>query len=115
MTHGPRAAFTIIEALVATAMLGVAGASLAATLTVVATVQNRAALRAATAAAGGRRLNALVRRPCTAPDTAGADAAGPVLDAWTARRTGGSWVFADTLRAPGAPAAVIGGTVPCRR
>lgn len=108
------AGFSVVEALVATAMLGIAGGLLAATLTVTTATRRRATLELRTARFMHERISDLSRRPCTAPDTSGASRDGPVLEWWTAQRAGGGWAIAESVSVAGlAPGAQARGTVLC--
>jgi type II secretory pathway pseudopilin PulG len=110
-----RAAFTIVEALVAIAMMGIAGAFLAAAYTVTTAARRSAVLDARSADAVHLRIAFLSRRPCAAPDTSATVLNGRVMEAWRARRSGSGWNFVDSVAMPGAPPrASVTGTVPCR-
>ena len=113
MRHGPRAGFSIVEALVATVMMGIAGGLLSAAFTV-ATAARRSALRDTDAALALRtRVALLARRPCSAGDTAGVEVHGPTTVAWSAHRTESGWSFTDTVSVAGAAPLRAAGTVPC--
>lgn len=111
----PRAAgFSVIEAIVATTMLGVAAAMLAATLGALRTFRATAEARAASALAVGERVATLARRPCASGDTAGSERLGRAITRWGATRSGAAWSYAESTAAPGGgPALVIEGRVPC--
>lgn len=93
--------FSIVEALVATMLVGVASALLASALTV-RTVARRDAARDATAAAAlGDLVGVLAARPCLAADTSAEStretAMGTALVRWHARRAGAGWAFAESV------------------
>lgn len=114
--------FSIVEALVATMLVGVASALLASALTV-RTVARRDAARDATAAAAlGDLLGLLAARPCVAADTSAEStretAMGTALVRWHARRSGAGWAFAESVSVrvgTGAGSDVVAteGRVPC--
>ncbi len=112
----PRArGFSVVEALAATTMLGVAGAMLAAGFGVIGAARARAGLRSGAAILAGERLSLLSRRPCEARDTSGEGRAGTAVSRWAAERTAGGWTFAETTIAPRAgPPLVVEGEVACR-
>ena len=104
MQTSSRSAFTVVEALVATMIMGVAGALLAAALTVTTAARRRASLDVRTAALVHERVAVLARRPCAAADTTGTAQVGNATAWWTARRVGSGWAFAESVRVPGAAA-----------
>jgi type II secretory pathway pseudopilin PulG len=109
-----RSGLTIVEALIATALMGVAGSMLAASFTVAGTARRNAARDARAAQALRERIAVLSRRPCAAPDTAGVDASGGATVFWTAHRAESAWRYSDSVIVPGAvPHAPDGGLVPC--
>jgi type II secretory pathway component PulJ len=111
-----RTGFSVVEAIVATTMLGVVGAMLAGTFSVVRAARARAEARGASALVVAERVATLARRPCTAADTAGGDRLGRAISRWAANRSGAAWAFADSTTAPGSgPPVVIAGQVPCPR
>ena len=94
--HRPRPALSLVEVVVALAVLGVAVATLAAAL--LSDVRLRA-LSHAQAGAGRRshdRIEMLAVRRCTA-DTAGAAVESWGAEAWRATRDGRSWYLKDSL------------------
>ncbi len=109
-----RTGFSVVEAIVATTMLGVAGAMLAGTFSVLHAMRAHAAARAASSVAVAERVAVLARRPCAAGDTAGADRLGRAVSRWGARGLGAAWAFADSTAAPGGgPPVVTSGQVSC--
>jgi type II secretory pathway pseudopilin PulG len=107
--------FSIVEALVALAMMGIAGGLLAATFTVTLAARRSAALDVHSAAVVRTRIAVLARRPCSAADTSGVDQLDGAVDTWSARRTESAWEFSDSLAIPGVAArAPLSGRVRCR-
>ena len=109
-----RPAFTVVEALVATAVIGVASAALAAAFTATGSLRARAAIRVAAATLPRARIASLAARSCAAPDTAGGIAVSGLRGTWVARRTGAAWTFSDSARASTADAFRFDGSVSCR-
>jgi type II secretory pathway component PulJ len=106
MRAGPvltRRGFTVVEALVATMIMGVAGGLLAAAFIVTTAARRHAALDMQTAVQVRERIAHLSRRPCAAADTAGTAAHGNALIWWRASRVPEGWSFADSVALPGAP------------
>jgi type II secretory pathway pseudopilin PulG len=114
MPHTTRPAFTVVEALVATTVIGVASAALAAALTATGTLRARAAVRVAAATLPRARIAALAARSCAAPDTAGGIAVSGLTGTWVARRTGAAWTFSDSVHAGPADVFRFDGSVSCR-
>lgn len=107
-----RRGFSIVEALVATALVGVASAALAAALTV-RTALRRQAGRDAVAARVLHEVSAtLARRPCTAVDTSAAQRVVGADVRWQARRVASAWEFLQSVEVGGA-VIVSEGRVPC--
>lgn len=110
MTTTNRSAFTLVEALVATAVIGVAGATLAAVLGGTAVMRARALADARAAQLFRERIGTLAVRACNAADT---QASSPP-ERWHARRVAGAWVYADTITVAPAPRVVsLQGSVSC--
>jgi type II secretory pathway pseudopilin PulG len=112
--------FSIVEALVATMLVGVASTLLAAALTVRTAARRQSARDAVAAHALSDVLSTLARRPCTAADTAAESAletaAGTARVRWAALRSRAGWSFTETLfvAAPGRRTVVATqGRVPC--
>jgi type II secretory pathway pseudopilin PulG len=113
-THYNRRGFTIVEALVATMIMGVTGGMLAAAFTVTTAARRRAALDVQSAVQTYERIALLSHRRCSAPDTAGSGAHGAALIWWSATRVTGGWSFADSVALPGAPSRPVStGVVAC--
>jgi type II secretory pathway component PulJ len=117
MRNGPdhwRRGFTVVEALVATMIMGVAGGMLAAAFTVTTAARRRAALDTQTSIQVQERIAFLSRRPCSAADTSGSGTAGAATHWWRATRVADGWTFTDSLAIPGAPPRpASAGTVAC--
>lgn len=114
MPKPSRDGFTLVEAVVATAMMSVAGGLLATGLTVVTVARRRADIDAWGAQALREHVSLLAGRSCALPDTGAVDRLGEATDRWSARRSGGTWVFVDSVSVPGAPPrAAMGGIVLC--
>jgi len=111
-THS-RFAFTIVEALVALAVVGIASAALAVSLAASGSLRRRATARLATGQALGARLAMLAARPCTAADTNGVVTAGGITEWWTARRVGAGWAFTDSIGSSTAMETRTSGAVSC--
>lgn len=110
MTTTNRTAFTLVEALVATAVIGVAGATLAAVLGGTAVMRARADADARAAQLFRERIGSLAVRACTAADT---QLLSPV-EQWRARRVAASWLYSDTVHVTPAPRVVsMRGAVAC--
>jgi type II secretory pathway pseudopilin PulG len=109
-----RTGFSIVEALIALALMGVAGGLLAATFTVAGAARRSAALQAQGAAVLRTRIALLSRRPCSAADTSGVDQVGGARDAWRAQRVDAGWEFTDSVAVPGAAPKTLTGRVRCR-
>lgn len=86
-----RHAFTIVEALVATAVLGCCAAAMVAALYVGAAIGRRGAFDAATARAVRAWVRAAAARACTAPDTAGRGAIERGAASWSLAHDGAAW------------------------
>jgi prepilin-type N-terminal cleavage/methylation domain-containing protein len=111
-TH--RAGFTLVEGLVALAVIGVAAGLLASAVTVATAARRRAALDAHAAATLRTRVTMLARRSCADADTAATDRLGGAVVVWTARREGAGWAFVDSLFMPGTTSPPpLRGTVRC--
>jgi hypothetical protein len=105
---------SVVEALIAVAMLGIAGASLCAAFAATTAARRHAAADTRAADATLARIAWLSRRSCVAADTAGLDADPGGSVAWTARRNGAKWVFTDSVRVNGVRAVTAtGGFVAC--
>ena len=114
VARGTRSGFTIVEALVATMIMGVAGGMLAAAFTVTTAARRRATLDRHTAVQVHERIALLSRRPCSAADTSGSGTLGAATHWWRATRIANGWAFTDSVTVPGAPArSAIAGTVAC--
>jgi type II secretory pathway pseudopilin PulG len=98
-----RRGFTIVEALVATMIMGVAGGMLAAAFTVTTAARRRAALDVQSAVQAHERIALLSHRPCVAPDTSGSGSHGAALTWWRAARVPAGWSFSDSVSLPGVP------------
>jgi type II secretory pathway pseudopilin PulG len=110
-----RTGFSIVEALVAIAMMGVAGGFLAAAFTVSTVARRRAELDSRTAALVHERVASLARRSCALADTSGSSSAGASREWWTARRAESGWIFSESVVVAGVPPrAALTGAVPCR-
>jgi type II secretory pathway pseudopilin PulG len=86
-----RHAFTIVEAVVATAVLGCCAAAMVAALYVGSVVGRRGALDAATARAARAWVRTAAARACTAPDTAGLGAMERGAASWSLTHDGAGW------------------------
>lgn len=111
----PRAGFTIVEALVATAIVGIAATALAASLTATGAMRARAAARNLVAAIARAQVAELSGRACAAPDTGGVISVGGAVGTWAAQRAGAGWAFSDSVRAGRADVVLFAGSVACRR
>ena len=114
--------FSIVEALVATMLVGVASTILASALTVRTAARREGALDAAAARALADLLRALAARPCWAADTSAEltreTSAGTALVRWQARRSGSGWAFAESVSvragtAPGSTGVETEGRIAC--
>jgi prepilin-type N-terminal cleavage/methylation domain-containing protein len=106
--------FSLVEALVALALFGVAAGLLAGAMTVTVAARRRAELERHTSVAVHERIALLARRPCAAADTGGAPAAGATREWWSATRSGGAWVLVDSIATVGtAPRSAVRGEVAC--
>ena len=112
--HTTRNAFTIVEALVATTIIGIASAALAISLAANSRLRGRAAARIVAARVATERLGFLSARPCAAADTAGTASSAGTSEAWTARRTAGGWTYTDSIAIPPTFHFRSEGAVPCR-
>lgn len=108
--------FTIVEALVATMILGVAGATLVASLAVMRALRTRGQAETAIARSVADHTALLAHRGCAAGDTAGISrTADAVENRWVATRAAEGWRWADSVFTPGArQAATLAGSVACR-
>jgi len=111
----PRAGFTVVEALVATAIVGIAAAALAASLTATGAVRARATARNRAAAIARGQVAELSGRACAAPDTAGVIAVAGATGTWEARRAGAGWTFSDSVRSGRDDVVRFDGSVTCRQ
>lgn len=110
-----RNGFTIVEALVATVMFGVAGATLVASLTVMRALRMRALAELAVAEAAANHAALLARRPCSAADTSGASLERAVQYRWSAARSPEGWRLVDSVATAGArETAALTGYIACR-
>ena len=106
--------FTVVEALVAVAMLGAAGTALAIAFATSSAIRARAQSDAHAAAAVADRMALLARRPCAGRDTGAVRSAGAVSERWTAVRSPAGWAFRVSVTVVGAPAStVVTGEVLC--
>ncbi len=114
--------FSIVEALVATMLVGVASTLLASALTVRTVARRHSARDAAAARALGDLIATLAARPCTMADTSAVGtretAAGTALIQWHAHRSAAGWAFAESVSIGAGSAASSGvvatqGRVPC--
>ncbi len=108
-----REAFTVVESLVAIAVVGIAGAALAVSLTAGGVLRRRASVSVAASAVVAGRIALLAARPCAASDTGGTTSAGEASDAWTARRRGTVWVWADSIESVLLAPILLEGAVTC--
>lgn len=113
MTTNP-SAFTIVEALVATTILGIASAALVASLAANSHLRSRASAKTTAAQLSAERIGFLAARACTAPDSAGATGGAAASELWTARRSAGGWKYTDSIAVAPAFTFQIDGTVACR-
>jgi len=115
MPHTFRSAFTIVEALVAATIVGLASAALALSLAASGTLRQRASARTGAAELTVGRVATLGARGCSAADTSGTTASHTLTERWGAQRAGAAWIYADTIA--GAPIATVHlfGAVACRR
>lgn len=109
-----RIAFTIVEALVATTIVGIASAALAVSLAASSHLRSRAAARIAAAQIAAQRTGFLSARACAAPDTDGVTAAARGTEVWRARRSAGGWTYSDSITVAPAFTLHTAGTVACR-
>ena len=105
-TRRPRRAYSLIEVLVACAVLGAGTASLALALS------SDHRLRTMTAAHQGAARRARVHLEWLAARACGADTGGATLtewgtEAWRASVTGGSWRLVDSLRVRGSKVPLV--------
>lgn len=116
MNRPERGAFSIVEALVATAMLGIAGSALVVALGVAGSIRARGAADSGAAAATADRIALLARRPCASADTSATERRGALTDRWAARHDAAGWAFAETVSAAGATTpGTAAGVVTCGR
>lgn len=108
MQTSPRAAFTLVEALVATAIVGLASAAFALSLAANASLRAQASAHANAAELMAARLASLANRACVAPDTAGTATANGATESWRARRIGAAWSYTDSITA--SPTLTVRGT-----
>ena len=108
--------FTIVEALVATMMFGVAGATLVASLAVMRALRTRGLAETAVARSAADHTALLAQRGCGAGDTAGTSRMAEAAEnRWVATRTAEGWQWADSVITPGArQVATLAGSVRCR-
>jgi type II secretory pathway pseudopilin PulG len=112
MPSTSRPAFTIVEALVATAVLGCASTAMVAALFVGGAVGRRGAFNAATARAARAWVRVAAARPCGAADTAGTAPMDRGAASWALTREGAAWrVVLHT--ADGPAVRTIEARVPC--
>jgi len=97
MRSRPAPGFTVVEAIIAIALLGVAAASLASAMAASATLRARAEARFGAAAGTADRVAQLGRRPCAAADTAGSDRRRRTTERWAAARVQQGWAAAETV------------------
>jgi prepilin-type N-terminal cleavage/methylation domain-containing protein len=95
-THRPRAAFSLVELLVAVTLLGVGAAGLALALAGDRRVRDLADSDARAAARARARIELLVARPCGI-DTAGTSAGPWGAESWRAIAVRGAWHLTDSL------------------
>ena len=96
-----RSAFSLVEVLVALALLGVAAAGLAAAVTAERRLRAIALQRSSAASAVRDRLEALAARPCARGDTAGVRALATGTEHWRALATSGAWLVVDSVSSSG--------------
>jgi type II secretory pathway pseudopilin PulG len=108
--------FTIVEALVATVMFGVAGATLVASLAVMRAVRVRGLAEFAVARAASDHRAMLAHRACSAADTSGVlTTVDAVEHRWSATRVPEGWRWVDSVFTPGArQSAALAGSIRCR-
>lgn len=111
--NGAPPAFTLVEALVAIVLVGMAGAALAASFTTGSALRGRATVLTSAAGIAHSRIAALASRSCAAADTSGTTVARGASGSWTARRDGAGWAWSDSLRAGQAVPIRLEGTVTC--
>ena len=99
--------FTVVEAVIAIALLGVAGASLASAMAASTAIRTRAKARDGAAAGLADRLAQLARRPCSAADTAGVDRRNGIAEHWSAKRTIPGWAAVETVQVAGIQEAAV--------
>ena len=114
MRHSNRNAFTIVEALVALVVVGIAGTAWAASLAANGALRSRASARVVAGRLVAARIAALAARSCAAADTGGVASAGTATEAWSAQRDGGRWSYSDSISVAPTLAVRVGGAVACR-
>jgi len=108
-----RAAFTLIEVLMALVVLAAAASALAATLTADRRMRDAATARVDAARRVRDRLERFAAR-CGVTDTSGSAVASGLSDAWRAAPVAGGWRFTDSVRAAtGAEVLAVAATVRC--
>lgn len=111
--NGPPPAFTLVEALVAIVLVGMAGAALAASFTTGSALRGRATVLTSAAEIAHSQIAALASRSCAAADTSGTTVAPGASGSWTASRAGAGWAWSDSLRAGQAVPIRLEGAVTC--
>jgi len=106
ITRRPRQAYSLIEVLVACALLGAGTASLALALSSDHRLRSMAAAHQGAARRARLHLELLAARACGA-DTGGASVAEWGTEAWRASVTGGSWRLVDSLRVRGSQVPLV--------
>lgn len=113
--HNTSRGVSVVEALVAVSLLGLAGTSLAASFSVVARADTAARVALAAADAARERVALLSARSCGASDTGASMLAGAARTTWRANRVPEGWAWFDTTTIPArAHRVVLAGTVRCR-
>lgn len=107
MKHRKPRAFTVVEAIIAIALLGVAAASLASAMAASTALRARANARFSAAAGSADRVSQLARRPCAAADTGGAHQRSGITERWSATQTPDGWAVAETVFAARAPEPIV--------
>ena len=115
MHTSSRSAFTIVEALVATAIVGLTSAAFALSLAANASLRTRASARTAAAQIVAERLASLAARNCVAADTNGLTVANGAAESWRARRIGAAWSYTDSITASPTFTFRAAGLVSCLR
>ena len=97
MQRSSHSAFTIVEALVATAIVGLASAAFAVALAANGSLRAQASARVVAAQIVAARLASLAARRCAAPDTGGIARADRATESWRARRIGAAWSYTNSI------------------